>query len=165
MNEDQKIIELKSRINNDDFRRREMEIKENNRLKKLNAPKKKKMKLNILNLFFAIFVLYFAYTAFNQTKMIRELDTQIAEKTTQKVEAENQANELKQDVDKINNDEALLDLVEEVARDQYKMVKPNEIIYIDKNKNDNKFIKGIGFEHESLESEKAADEKSTVNTN
>lgn len=149
MNEDQKIIELKSRINNDDFRRREMEIKETNRRNKLNAPKKKKKKLNILNLFFAIFVLYFAYTAFNQTKMIRELDTLIAKKTTIKVEAEKQANELKQDVDKINNDEALLDLVEKVARDQYKMVKPNEIIYIDKNKNDNKFIKGIGFENES----------------
>jgi hypothetical protein len=35
--------------------------------------------------------------------------------------------------------------VEEIARDQYKMVRPNEIIYIDKNKNDNKFISGIGF--------------------
>jgi len=165
MNEDQKIIELKSRINNDDFRRREMEIKENNRLSKLNAPKKKKKKLNILNLLFAIFVLYFAYTAFNQIKMISELDVQIAEKTTQKVDAEKQSNELKQDVDKINNDEALLDLVEEVARDQYKMVKPNEIIYIDKNKNDNKFIKGIGFEHENPDSEAAADEESNENTN
>jgi len=165
MNEDQKIIELKSRINNDDFRRHEMEIKENKRMKKFNTSKKKKKKLNILNLFFAIFVLYFAYTAFNQTKMIIELDTQIAEKTTKKVDAEKQANELKQDVDKINNDEALLDLVEEIARDQYKMVKPNEIIYIDKNKNDNKFIKGIGFEQEDSEAAEDADEKLNENTN
>ena len=147
MNEDQKIIELKNRINNDDFRRREMEIKENKRKSK-KAPAKKKNKLNILNLFFAIFVLYFAYTAFNQTQMIDALDIQIAEKSAEKAEAEKEAQKLKQDVEKINNDDDLLNLVEEVARDQYKMVKPNEIIYIDKNRNSNKFIKGIGFEGE-----------------
>ena len=130
MSEDQKIIELKSRINNDDFRRREMEIKANKRQSKLDAPKKKKKKLNIINLFFTIFVLYFAYTAFNQTQMIKTLNAQIADKSVLKAEAEKQATELKQDVDKINNDEALLDLVEKVARNQYKMVKPNEIIYI-----------------------------------
>nr|WP_312578745.1 septum formation initiator family protein [Sedimentibacter sp.] len=150
MNEDQKIVELKNRINNDDFRRREKEIKENKKKSsKEDSVKKKKNKLNILNLFFAVFVLYFAYTAFNQTQMINALDIQIAEKTTEKEETEKEAQKLKQDVEKINNDDALLDLVEEIARDQYKMVKPNEIIYIDKNKNNNKFIKGIGFEDET----------------
>jgi len=151
MNEDQKIIDLKSRINNDDFRRREMEIKDDKRKSKLAAPKKRKKKLNFLNILFTIFVLYFAYTAFNQTQMIKTLDTQIADKTALKLDAEKQATELKQDVDKINNDEALLGLVEKVARNQYKMVKPNEIIYIDKNRNDNKFIKGIGFEYETTD--------------
>lgn len=146
MNEDQKIIELKNRINNDDFRRREMEIKKNKRKSKRETPRKKKNKLNIFNLFFVIFVLYFAYTAFNQTQMINNLDMQVAKKTLEKSDAEKEAQKLKEDVDKISNDDALLDLVEEVARDQYKMVKPNEIIYIDKNKNDNKFIKGIGFD-------------------
>ncbi|MBP1924220.1 cell division protein FtsB [Sedimentibacter acidaminivorans] len=149
MNEDQKIIELKNRISNDDFRRREMEIKQNKRRNKRETPKKKKNKLNVFNLFFVIFVLYFAYTAFNQTQMINNLDVQIAQKTLEKSDAEKEANKLKQDVEKISNDDALLDLIEEVARDQYKMVKPNEIIYIDKNKNDNKFIKGIGFDDET----------------
>ncbi|HBD64979.1 MAG TPA: hypothetical protein DC038_11170, partial [Clostridiales bacterium] len=54
------------------------------------------------------------------------------------------AGELKEDVEKMNDEEALLELIEKIARDQYKMVKPNEIIYIDKNKNDNKLIQGIG---------------------
>ncbi len=153
MNEDQKIIELKNRINNDDFRRREMEIKQNKRKNKKETPRKKKNKLNIFNLFFAIFVLYFAYTAFNQTQMINTLNMQIAQKTLEKSDAEKEAQKLKQDVEKISNDDALLDLVEEVARDQYKMVKPNEIIYIDKNKNDNKFIKGIGFEDKTTDNE------------
>jgi cell division protein FtsB len=153
MNEDQKIIELKNRINNDDFRRKEMEIKHNKRKNKRETPRKKKNKLNIFNLFFVIFILYFAYTAFNQTQMINALDMQIAQKTLEKSDAEKEALKLKQDVDKISNDDALLDLVEEVARDQYKMVKPNEIIYIDKNKNDNKFIKGIGFDDETTDNE------------
>lgn len=146
MNEEQKIIGLKSRINNDDFRRRQMEIKENRKKIKLNAPKKKKIKLKIFNIIFLVFVVYFAYTAFNQNQMINMLDMQIAEKNNVKSETEKNAKAIKQDVDKINSDEELLDLVEKVARDQYKMVKPNEIIYIDKNKNDNKFIKGIVFE-------------------
>jgi cell division protein FtsB len=149
MNEDQKIIDLKNRINNDDFRRCEMEIKENKRMCKKGSTCKKKKNLKILNIFFVIFLLYFAYTAFNQTMMINNLNTQIAEKSAEKAKTEETALKLKSDVEKINNDDALLDLVEEVARDQYKMVKPNEIIYIDKNKNDNKFIKGIGFEEET----------------
>jgi len=149
MNENQKIIELKKRVNNDDFRRQEMEAKERNRMKKFDAPKKKKRKLNFINLIFAIFVIYFAYTAFNQNLMINGLNIQIADKNIVKSEAQKQAEELKQDVDKINTDETMLDLVEKIARNQYKMVKPNETIYIDKNRNDNKFINGIGFEEQS----------------
>jgi len=149
MNENQKIIELKKRVNNDDFRRQEMEAKERNRMKKFDAPKKKKRKLNFINLIFAIFVIYFAYTAFNQNLMINGLNIQIADKNIVKSVAQKQSEELKQDVDKINTDEAMLDLVEKIARNQYKMVKPNETIYIDKNRNDNKFINGIGFEDQS----------------
>lgn len=159
MNENQKIIELKRKINNDDFRLKEAEIREQNRRNKLNAPKKKKRKINLINLVFIVFLLYFAYTAFNQRQMIKALDVQIAEKNAVKSEVKKKADELKQDVDKINNDEeAMLDLVEKIARNEYKMVKPNEIIYIDKSKNDNKFIKGIGFENETDEEQKSSDE-------
>lgn len=42
MNEDQRIIELKKKINHHDFREKEREIKEQKRIKKLAAPIKKK---------------------------------------------------------------------------------------------------------------------------
>ncbi len=152
MNEDQKIVELKKKINNDDFRRQEKEIKEQRRQEKLEAkfkaaaPKKKKRKFNIINFLFTVFVLYFAYTAFNQYQMLNDLNSTIDEKKTEKAEVEKKASDLKKDVEKMDDKEALLELIEKIARNQYKMVKPNETIYIDKNKNDNKLIQGIGFE-------------------
>ena len=148
MNEDQKIIELKKKINHDDFRRQEKEIKDQKRQKKLAAPIKKKRKFNIIKLFFAVFVLYFAYTAFYQYQMLNKLNNEIDEKMLVKAEVSKEVQELKDDAEKMNDEEALLELVEKIARDQYKMVKPNETIYIDKNKNDNKLIQGIGFEED-----------------
>nr|WP_300090853.1 septum formation initiator family protein [Sedimentibacter sp.] len=148
MNEDQKIIELKKKINHDDFRRQEREIKEQKRQQKLAAPVKKKRKLNVVNLLFTVFLMYFAYTAFNQYQMLSDLNKEIDQKMLVKAEVEKEVTELKNDVAKMSNEEALLELVEKIARDQYKMVKPNETIYIDKNKNDNKLIQGIGFEED-----------------
>jgi cell division protein FtsB len=146
LNEDQKIIELKKKINNDDFRRQEREIKEQKRQQKLAAPIKKKRKLNVVNLLFTVFLMYFAYTAFSQYQMLSDLNKEIDQKMLVKAEVEKEVMELKEDVAKMSDEEALLELVEKIARDQYKMVKPNETIYIDKNKNDNKLIRGIGFE-------------------
>lgn len=152
MNEDPKIIELKKKINNDDFRRKEMEIKELKRQQKLeqklSAPVKKKRKFNVINFLFSIFVMYFAYTAFCQYQMLKDLGREIEQRKLVKADVEKEVNELKEDVAKMSDEEALLELVEKIARDQYKMVKPNETIYIDKNKNDNKLIRGIGFEQE-----------------
>lgn len=148
MNEDQKIIELKKKINHDDFRRQEREIKEQKRQKKLAAPIKKKRKLNVVNLLFTVFLMYFAYTAFNQYQMLNDLNKEIDQKMLVKAEVEQEVAELKNDVAKMSDEKALLELVEKIARDQYKMVKPNETIYIDKNKNDNKLIQGIGFEED-----------------
>jgi len=148
LNEDQKIIELKKRINNDDFRRQEREIKEQKRQKKLATPVKKKRKFNIINFIFTVFVLYFAFTAFSQYQMLNELNNEIEEKMLVKADVEKEVQELKDDSEKMNDEKALLELVEKIARNQYKMVKPNETIYIDKNKNDNKLIQGIGFEED-----------------
>lgn len=146
MNDDQKIIELKRRINNEDFRLQEKAIKEKNRQKKFEAPIKKRRKLNIINFLFSVFVIYFVYTAFSQYQILNDLNKQIDEKLYEKAKVEKKVQELKSDVEKMNNEEDLLELVEKIARNQYKMVKPNETIYIDKNKNDNKLIQGIGFQ-------------------
>ena len=144
MNEEQRIIELKKKINHYDFREKEREIKEQKKIKKLTAPLKKKRKFNVINFLFLVFVMYFAFTAFNQYKMLLDLNDQIAEREMLKADTEKEALELKSDVEKLSEDETLMEIIEKIARDQYKMVKPNETIYIDKNKNDNKLIQGIG---------------------
>jgi len=150
MNEDQRIIELKKKINHHDFREKEREIKEQKRIKKLAAPIKKKRRFNVINFLFLIFVIYFAFTAFNQYEMLLDLNGQIKEKEAIKAEAEKEALELKSDVEKLNEEETLMEIIEKIARDQYKMVKPNETIYIDKNKNDNKLIQGIGSQKDLI---------------
>ena len=150
MNEDQRIIELKKKINHHDFREKEREIKEQKRIKKLAAPIKKKRKFNVINFLFLIFVIYFAFTAFNQYEMLLDLNGQIKEKEAIKAEAEKEALELKSDVEKLSEEETLMEIIEKIARDQYKMVKPNETIYIDKNKNDNKLIQGIGSQKDLI---------------
>ena len=150
MNEDQRIIELKKKINHHDFREKEREIKEQKRIKKLAAPIKKKRRFNVINFLFLIFVIYFAFTAFNQYEMLLDLNSQIKEKEAIKAEAEKEALELKSDVEKLSEEETLIEIIEKIARDQYKMVKPNETIYIDKNKNDNKLIQGIGSQKDLI---------------
>ena len=132
MNEEQRIIELKKKINHYDFREKEREIKEQKRIQKMTAPIKKKRKFNVINFLFLVFVMYFAYTAFNQYEMLADLNGQIEEKEMIKAETEREAFELKSDVEKLSQEEALMEIVEKIARDQYKMVKPNETIYIDK---------------------------------
>jgi cell division protein FtsB len=144
LNEEQRITELKKKINHYDFREKEREIKEQKKIKKLTAPLKKKRKFNVINFLFLVFVMYFAFTAFNQYEMLLELNDQIAEREMLKADTEKEALELKSDVEKLSEDETLMEIIEKIARDQYKMVKPNETIYIDKNKNDNKLIQGIG---------------------
>ncbi len=146
MNDEQKIIDLKRKINNEDFRQQEKAIKEQKRHQKFEAPLKKRRRFNIINFLFTIFVIYFGYTAFNQYQMLNSLNSQVDEKLHEKAKIEKKVQELKSDVEKMKSEEALLELVEKIARNQYKMVKPNETIYIDKNKNDNKLIQGIGFQ-------------------
>jgi cell division protein FtsB len=153
LDENQKIINLKRKINNDEFRQQQRKVKEENKRKKFEAPIPRKRKFNFVNFVFIIFVLYFAYTAFNQYKVIQYLDTQIEEKNLIQAKAMDTAESLKKDVEKINDNDALMELVEKVARNQYKMVKPNEIIYIDKNRNDNKLIMGIGSGNEITNSD------------
>ena len=82
--------------------------------------------------------------------MLLDLNGQIKEKEAIKAEAEKEALELKSDVEKLNEEETLMEIIEKIARDQYKMVKPNETIYIDKNKNDNKLIQGIGSQKDLI---------------
>lgn len=104
-----------------------------------------------MNLAFLVFVLYFIMTYVSQNQMINSLDGEIMQKELEKEKLEAEADNLKKDIDKIDDPEVLLEIVERIARNEYKMVKPNEIIYIDKNKANNKFIMGIGYNQEDTD--------------
>ncbi|WP_242631576.1 septum formation initiator family protein [Sedimentibacter sp. zth1] len=111
--------------------------------------KKKKRKIKVFNLVFLAFVLYFFMTVTSQKQMINALDKEIERKEADRNQLKVKADKLKEDVAQIDDQEVLLEVVERIARNEYKMVKPNEIIYIDKNKANNKFIMGIGYNQNS----------------
>lgn len=138
MSKSSKIIELPVRNNNN----------YDNNAKKTS--RKKKRKLNLLNLVFVVFLLYFFMTVATQKQMIRTLDDQITQKESQRNSVKKKAESLAKDVASIDDKDVLLKVVERVARNEYKMVKPNEIIYIDKNKMNNKFIMGIGYKEDNI---------------
>lgn len=134
MKKESKVIQIEQKRN---------EINEE-RKQSLRTTRKKKRKISFINALFVIFVAYFIFTISKQHMRIMELDEQIAEKQETKSKLEDKAKELESDVAKISDQNVLLDIVEKVARNDYKMVKPNETIYIDRNKVENKFISGIG---------------------
>ena len=111
---------------------------------------KKKRRLNLVNLVFIVFMLYFIMTAVSQKQMINNLNEQIAQKETMRDSVKKKAESLADDVARIDDQQVLLEVVERVARNEYKMVKPNEIIYIDRNRMNNKFIMGIGYEKDNV---------------
>lgn len=134
-----KIKELRKKIDNDQY-------KYTRTKKKKVKPKKKKRRINIINLLFIGFLFYVLFTVAQQEQMMRCLDNEIDIKVSEKASLGQEVSGLQKDVSKIDDPEALLELVEDIARSEYKMLKPYETMYIDKNKNKNKFIKGIGYE-------------------
>ncbi len=134
-----KIKELRKKIDNDQY-------KYTRTKKKKVKPKKKKRRINIINLLFIGFLFYVLFTVAQQEQMMRCLDNEIDIKVSEKASLGQEVSGLQEDVSKIDDPEALLELVEDIARSEYKMLKPYETMYIDKNKNKNKFIKGIGYE-------------------
>ncbi len=112
--------------------------------------RKKKRKLSIFSLVFVVFMLYFFTTFASQKKMMSDLDTQIAQKEIERDDTKKKSESLAKEVESIDDKETLLKVVERLARTEYKMVKPNEIIYIDKNRTQNKFIMGIGSTEDKI---------------
>ncbi len=113
--------------------------------------RKKKRKLSIIGLVFVAFSFYFIMTVTTQRKMLGDLDKQIAQKEREKEIVSKKAENLAKEVETIDDKEILLKVVERLARNEYKMLKPNETIYIDKNKTQNKFIMGIGASEDKID--------------
>lgn len=132
---------------------------ENNYTIEHNEPKrKKKRKLSILSLVFVVFMLYFITTVASQKKMMGDLSKQIEQKEIERDAAKKKAESLAKEVESIDDKEVLIKVVERLARNEYKMLKPNETIYIDKNKTQNKFIMGIGSTEDNINFKDKEDE-------
>lgn len=108
--------------------------------------KKHKRKFNLISFGFLILVIYMSITIMGQGKILNSIKDAKQIKIDEKMAIENELQSLNNDLQKINDPDQLLEIVERIARDEYKMVKPYETVYIDKNKVQNKFIGGIGSE-------------------
>jgi len=109
--------------------------------------KKRKKKFSLVRFCFVSFIIYFIYTVSKQCLDIHAFDKKIAKQEAVKVKTQQEADKLKTEVDKIGNKDEYLKAIEEIARNKYNMVKPNEVLYIDNSKGEynNKIIPGIGF--------------------
>ncbi len=99
--------------------------------------KKNVKKFRIRHLIILVFGIYICTTLISQKKMLKNLNAE-------KVEMENEVKTLNTEINEINKEiknSDSLEFVEKVAREELKMLKPREIIYIDKSKNKDPFLK------------------------
>ncbi len=111
--------------------------------------RKKKKKKNfrfpsIFTILFIGFLIYVLITVKNQHDLLEKLKAEKVEREQEFSELSAEVTSLNEDIEMLNDPEKFLEVIERIAREEYKMVKPYETMYIDKNKNENKFIKGIG---------------------
>ena len=98
--------------------------------------RKKKKGFRLRHLVLLLLIFGIGRTLIGQRNMMKDL-------TEKKQIEEQEVAQLKEEIEQldkeIKNKESLV-FVEKVARENLRMVKPREIIYIDKNKNKNHFI-------------------------
>lgn len=98
--------------------------------------KKKNKGIRIRYILILFFVIYVCTTMVSQQKKISELKAQEVKKGEEIKKLEEEVNELDKEIK--NSDS--LEFVEKAAREELKMVKPREIIYVDKNNNKDPFL-------------------------
>lgn len=100
------------------------------------AKKRKKKRFKLSYMIICFLLLYITLTFWNQRNLMQELQ---AKKNYNMLEIQT----LEKEIENLNKEiesSDTLQFVEKVARDDLGMVKPREIIYIDKNKNRNPFL-------------------------
>jgi len=100
---------------------------------------KKQKKIRVRHIITLVIALYIGSTFIKQQKIINKLNS---EKEQKQQEITSLKNDIKSLEGKIQYTDSL-EYIEKIAREELKMIKPDEIIYIDKDKNKDKFIKGI----------------------
>ncbi|SDY57361.1 Cell division protein FtsB [Proteiniborus ethanoligenes] len=101
--------------------------------------KKRRKGLKIRHILVCIMVIYVGTTFINQQKLIVALNKEKIEKQN---EIDRLNSEIKDIEEKLEYTDSL-EYIEKMAREELKMVMPDEIIFIDKNRNKDKPIKGI----------------------
>lgn len=92
--------------------------------------KKRKKKLKLIHVFLSFLVIYVATVLYNQSKMLDELEAKKQENISEINQLKVEIEDLTQQVETSDT----LEFIERIAREDFGMVKPREIIYIDKNK-------------------------------
>lgn len=103
----------------------------------MRSQKKKKRSFKLRNIILLILVLYVGKTLIGQEMLMKDLKNRKSKEEQEISQIKEDVRELKEEI-KIKDS---LEFVEAVARQDLGMLKPREIIYIDKNKKTNKFIK------------------------
>ncbi|EOD01152.1 FtsB family cell division protein [Caldisalinibacter kiritimatiensis] len=108
------------------------------------AKRKKKKLFKIRYLIVLGFIIYISSVFINQQSMLKKLNEEKNEKRKIVEQLNDQILEMEKEMQLIESPEHIEEYIERVAREELKMVKPGETIYIDKNKSNNKFIDNIG---------------------
>lgn len=100
------------------------------------AKKKKRKRFKFIYVTICFLLLYITLIFWNQNNLMKELQAK-------KNQNMHEVKKLEKEIDELNKEIEISDtlqFVEKVARDDLGMVKPREIIYIDKNKKKNPFL-------------------------
>lgn len=99
--------------------------------------RKKRKKLKMTHIILLFLMVYISVVMINQRKMMKELQSK-------KSDVENEINTIQRDINSLNKEienSDSLEFIEKTAREELGMVKPREIIYIDKEKKKNSLFK------------------------
>ncbi|NLW23433.1 MAG: septum formation initiator family protein [Tissierellia bacterium] len=97
--------------------------------------KKRKRGIRLIHIILLLIIFWVGKTLISQQKMIEELTHRKMKEAEEITQLEKEIEELNKEIE--NKDS--LSFIEKVAREDLRMVRPREIIYIDKNKEDNPF--------------------------
>ncbi|MFA5524702.1 MAG: septum formation initiator family protein [Tissierellales bacterium] len=93
--------------------------------------RKKRKKIRLVHLIILALALYLGITYLNQQKMINALKSERLQKQQEKQELDNEIEDIEEKLKYTDS----LEYIEKMAREELKMVKPDEIIIIDRDRN------------------------------
>ncbi len=99
----------------------------------IGKKRKKRKKIKMYHFIILFFVLYISLIAINQNKLKKGLNVKESKVKEDISLLEEEIEELDNEISKKGS----MEFLENVAREELGMVKPNEIIYIDKDKSEN----------------------------